>query len=172
MMFKKIYKKFIIIILLYIKFSPFLVLIRFRGYLYSKLFLNCAGIPNICDNVTITLPENIEIGSKLSIHENSTISAHGGISIGSNVSIGSNCIISSSNHNFKNSNIPFKQQGINLQKVTIGNNVWIGASVTILAGVKIGNNCIIGAGSVVIKNIDSNSIAIGSPAKKIKDLYE
>ena len=81
-------------------------------------------------------------------------------------------IISSSNHNFKNSNIPFKQQGINLQKVTIGNNVWIGARVTILAGVKIGNNCIIGAGSVVIKNIDSNSIAIGSPAKKIKDLYE
>ena len=172
MIFRKIYKKLIIIVLLHIKFSPYLFLIRFRGYLYSKLFLNCEGIPNICDNVTLTLPENIEIGSKLSIHENSTIAAHGGISIGSNVSIGSNCIISSSNHNFQNPSIPIKNQGISLQKVSIGNNVWIGARVTILAGVKIGDNCIIGASSVVTRNIDNNSIAVGSPAKKIKSLYE
>ena len=172
MLLKKIYKKIIIIILLFIKFSPFLFLIKIRGYLYTKLFLNFGSTPNICDNVTITSPENIEIGSKLSIHENSTIAARGGISIGSDVSIGSNCIISSSNHNFKSPSIPIKNQGISLQKVSIGNNVWIGARVTILAGVKIGDNCIIGAGSVVTRNINNNSIAVGSPAKKIKSLYE
>ena len=51
--------------------------------------------------------------------------------------------------------------------VDIGNNVFIGASSTILPGVVIGDNVIIGANSVVSKDIPSNSVAIGSPAKVI-----
>ena len=47
--------------------------------------------------------------------------------------------------------------------VTIGDNVWIGGSVTILPGVTIGDNVTIGAGSVVTKDIPSNSIAVGNP---------
>ncbi len=54
--------------------------------------------------------------------------------------------------------------------VTIGNNVWIGGSVTILAGVTIGDNCTIGAGSVVTRNIPDNSIAVGNPARVIKTI--
>lgn len=52
--------------------------------------------------------------------------------------------------------------------VTIGDNVWIGDKVTILPGVSIGENCIIGANTVVSKNVPSNSIAVGNPAKIIK----
>lgn len=54
--------------------------------------------------------------------------------------------------------------------VTIGNNVWIGGSVTILAGVTIGNNCTIGAGAVVTHNIPDNAIAVGNPARVIKTI--
>lgn len=54
--------------------------------------------------------------------------------------------------------------------VTIGNNCWIGGSVTILPGVTIGDNCTIGAGSVVTKDIPSGSIAVGNPARVIKTL--
>ena len=54
--------------------------------------------------------------------------------------------------------------------VTIGNDVWIGANVTILPGVTIGNNVIIAAGAVVTKNIPDNVIAGGVPAKVIKEL--
>lgn len=54
--------------------------------------------------------------------------------------------------------------------VNIGNNVWIGGSVTILAGVTIGDNTTIGAGSVVTKDIPANSIAVGNPARVIKTL--
>lgn len=54
--------------------------------------------------------------------------------------------------------------------VTIGNNCWIGGSVTILPGVTIGDNVTIGAGSVVVKDIPSNSIAVGNPAKVIKSV--
>lgn len=51
--------------------------------------------------------------------------------------------------------------------VNIGNNVFIGASSTILPGVSIGNNVVIGANSVVSRDIPDNSVAIGNPAKVI-----
>lgn len=51
--------------------------------------------------------------------------------------------------------------------VNIGNNVFIGASSTVLPGVNIGNNVIIGAGSVISKDIPDNSVAVGCPAKVI-----
>ena len=54
--------------------------------------------------------------------------------------------------------------------VTIGNNVWIGGGVTILPGVTIGDNVTIGAGSVVVKDIESNSVAVGNPARVIKKI--
>ena len=50
------------------------------------------------------------------------------------------------------------------------NNVWIGGSVTILAGVTIGDNVTIGAGSVVTRDIPSNVVAVGNPCRVIKKL--
>ena len=52
--------------------------------------------------------------------------------------------------------------------VTIGDNVWIGGSVTILAGVTIGDNVTIGAGSVVTRDIPSGVVAVGNPCRPIK----
>lgn len=54
--------------------------------------------------------------------------------------------------------------------VIIEDNVWIGKNAMILKGVRIGENSIIGAGSVVVKNIPSNSIVGGNPAKLIRNL--
>jgi maltose O-acetyltransferase len=56
------------------------------------------------------------------------------------------------------------------EPVTIGNNVWIGGSVTILPGVTIGDNVTIGAGSVVVKDIPSNVVAVGNPCRVIKSI--
>ena len=56
------------------------------------------------------------------------------------------------------------------EPVTIGNNVWIGGSATIVTGVTIGDNCIIGAGSVVTRDVESNTVVAGNPAKVIKRL--
>lgn len=52
--------------------------------------------------------------------------------------------------------------------VTVGNNVWIGGSVTILPGIRIGDNSTIGAGSVVTQDVPANAIVGGNPAKLIK----
>lgn len=54
--------------------------------------------------------------------------------------------------------------------VTVGNNVWIGGSVTILAGVTIGDNCTIGAGAVVTHDFPDNVVIAGNPAKVIKQI--
>lgn len=61
-----------------------------------------------------------------------------------------------------------KYQGRNDLIPVIGDNVSLGANVTIIGKVKIGNNVVIGAGSVVVKDIPSNCIVIGNPAKVIK----
>ena len=54
--------------------------------------------------------------------------------------------------------------------ITIGNNVWIGAGVIVLAGVSIGDNAVVGAGSVVTKDIAANTVVAGNPAVIIKDI--
>lgn len=56
--------------------------------------------------------------------------------------------------------------------VKIGNNVWIGGSVTICPGVTIGDNSVIGAGAVVTKSIPANSLAYGNPAKVVRQFDE
>lgn len=61
-------------------------------------------------------------------------------------------------------------KGSNDNRPTIGDNVYLGATVTIIGNVKIGNNVIIGAGSVVVKDIPDNSIAVGNPAKVIRKI--
>lgn len=57
-------------------------------------------------------------------------------------------------------------------RVTLGNNIYIGANVTILKGVSIGDNCVIGAGSVVSRSIPSNSVAVGNPCKVVTSIDE
>lgn len=56
--------------------------------------------------------------------------------------------------------------------VTVEDNCWIGAGVTICPGVTIGENSVIGAGSVVIHDIPANSIAVGNPCRVIREINE
>ena len=58
----------------------------------------------------------------------------------------------------------------NVDADKIGKNVWIGSDCTILPGVTIGDGAIIGAGSVVTKSIPANTIAVGNPARVIKEI--
>lgn len=58
------------------------------------------------------------------------------------------------------------------KNITIGNNVWIGGSVTIVPGVHIGNNVVIGAGSVVTSDIPDMMVAAGNPCKIIRNITD
>ena len=69
------------------------------------------------------------------------------------------------------STLPFRKEVPDLElagEIVVGDNVFIGMSAIILAGVTIGSNCVVGAGSVVAKDVPDNSIYAGVPAKFIK----
>ena len=66
-----------------------------------------------------------------------------------------------------------REYGLQFNKqVHIGKNVWIGANATILPGVNIGDNSVIGAGAVVTKDIPSNVVAVGNPARVLRNITE
>lgn len=56
--------------------------------------------------------------------------------------------------------------------ITIGNNVWLGGGVIVCPGVSIGDDAVVGAGAVVVKDIPAGAVAVGNPAKVIRNLYE
>ena len=111
---------------------------------------------------------NIEIGDNFYSNHNLIILDAGKVKIGDNVFIAPNCGIYTAYHPI---DIVQRNKGLEYaSNVRIGNNVWIGGNVTILPGVTIGDNCTIGAGSVVTKDIPSNSIAYGNPRKVARSL--
>lgn len=110
--------------------------------------------------------KNIKIGKNVFINACCRFQDQGGIEIGDGSLIGHNTTIATLNHDFN----PDKRANLHPSPVKIGKNVWIGSDSTILPGVEIGDGAVIGAGSVVTKNIPANSIAVGSPARVIKQI--
>jgi acetyltransferase-like isoleucine patch superfamily enzyme len=86
-----------------------------------------------------------------------------GITIENNVQIGPNVT-------FTNDKYPRAKQAFDLQRTIIKTGASIGAASTILGGVTIGENAMVGAGSLVTKDIPSNELWYGSPAKFIKKI--
>lgn len=92
----------------------------------------------------------------------------GPIDIGSSVNLAQNIVISGLNHNYSDIDKTIASQGVNTKRITINDDVWIGANTVVVAGVTIGKRVIIGAGSVVTNNIPSYSIAVGNPCRVVK----
>lgn len=100
------------------------------------------------------------------INSNCYWDARGGIQIGDNVIFGPFSKILTANHLYESNFIPYGF-GFEYRPVIIEDNVWIGANVLILPGVKIMQGAIVGAGSVVTKDVQPLEIVGGNPAKKI-----
>ena len=115
-----------------------------------------------------------EIGDKISIGNNVGIGEFAYWGGAGSLEIGDECIIGQylschpENHNYQDTTISIRHQGVTRKGIKIGRNCWIGSKVTILDGVEIGNGSIIAAGSVVTKSFPENSIIGGVPAKLLK----
>lgn len=111
----------------------------------------------------------IDVGEHVLIGRNSILHGHGGIDIGSWSMMGPGVMILSSEHGHYLSvdRVPFQLQSEAVAPVHIGENVWIGAGVTILPGVTIERDSVIGAGAVVVKSLQSGFVYAGVPAVKV-----
>lgn len=95
------------------------------------------------------------------MNENSSIVCESTIDIGKGVAIAPGVLIRDCDSHTVEGNKSVKP-------IHIGEHVWIGSNTIVLKGVNIGDNCVIGAGSVVTKDIPSNCLAVGNPARVIK----
>eukprot|EP01057_Protomagalhaensia_wolfi_P001861 Protomagalhaensia_wolfi_Nauph_80__1860@NODE_2162_length_1190_cov_7265_008688_g1692_i0_p1_GENE_NODE_2162_length_1190_cov_7265_008688_g1692_i0NODE_2162_length_1190_cov_7265_008688_g1692_i0_p1_ORF_typecomplete_len230_score29_78Hexapep/PF00132_24/0_013Hexapep/PF00132_24/7_3e06Hexapep/PF00132_24/2_3e10Hexapep_2/PF14602_6/3_5e07Hexapep_2/PF14602_6/1_8e09_NODE_2162_length_1190_cov_7265_008688_g1692_i04061095 len=120
--------------------------------------------------VQVDLGRNVHIGQHAYINYNCVFLDGATITIGDFSLIGPNCTLATPTHPIDPEVRRTGDQ--NYHSITIGNDVWVGASVTILGNVTIGHNSIIGAGSVVTKSIPANCIAFGSPCKVVKRLVK
>ncbi len=127
-------------------------------------------------NVMITPPfwcdygYNITVGDYFYSNHNLIITDGAKVTFGDHVFIAPNCCFTTAEHAIDPQQ---RKAGIEIAKpITVGNNVWIGAGSTILAGAVIGDNTVIGAGSVVTKSIPSNVVAVGVPCKVIREITE
>jgi len=92
----------------------------------------------------------------------------GPVTIGNNVILAQNIVMSGLNHNYTNIDIPIYLQGETVAVITIEDDCWIGANAVITAGITIGKHSVIAGGAVVTKNIPPYSVAVGNPARVIK----
>ncbi|VXB02754.1 Acetyltransferase [Flavobacterium sp. 9R] len=106
------------------------------------------------------------IGDRTKIGLSNTII--GPVTVGNDVRLAQNITLSGLNHNYEDVNRPIHIQGVSTAPITIGDGTWIGANVVVLAGVTIGKNCVVAAGSVVTKDIPNYAVAVGNPARILK----
>lgn len=113
---------------------------------------------------------NISVGDYFYSNHNMIITDGAKVTFGDNVFIAPNVCFTTAEHA---TDPEQRKAGIEIAKpINVGNNVWIGAGSTILAGVTIGDNSIIGAGSVVTKDIPSGVVAVGVPCKVKRNITE
>ena len=118
---------------------------------------------HIYASVKIWAPWNLEMGANSSLGPNVDCYNQGRISIGANTVISQKTYLCASTHDYTKKDFP-----LILKPIKIGNGVWIAADAFVGPGVTIGSDVVIAARSVVIKNVEENSILGGNPATFIK----
>lgn len=123
----------------------------------------------LCCNQAFDFKPKLVIGSRVNIGKYTCIGCSNSIIIGNDVRIAPFCHITDRSHNYENINISVILQGDSSKgPVVVGDQTWLGFGVQIMPGVHIGRHCVIGAGSIVTHSIPDYSIAIGNPARVVK----
>ncbi|MDN6137732.1 sugar O-acetyltransferase [Corynebacterium sp.] len=119
--------------------------------------------------INIEFGTNLRCGNRVFINFNATILAQAPITLGDDVMIGPNCSLITVGHPVADHQM--RRGGWEQAKpISIGENTWLGANVTVLPGVSIGKQCVVGAGTLVTRDIPDNSLVLGSPGTVVRTL--
>jgi len=135
----------------------------------GRSFIRCGNDVEISRNTILSCKGqgSINLGNFVSIGRNVLLSAFNELVIEDKCSIGPYCAVLASGHGWEDPETPILLQDRKVGKIVIGENVWLGAHVTVMDGVTIGRNSVVGAGSVVTQDIPPYRIAGGMPARVI-----
>jgi len=110
----------------------------------------------------------VEIGDKTVMGQDCTISAYQRVRIGEQCVIADRTMFIDFDHGVVEVERPIRSQGIYMEDVIVGSNVWIGYGACVLRGVKVGDNSVIGTNSVVTKDVPANAVVGGVPARVLR----
>lgn len=168
--------------------SPVVAVLDPRSYLHLFRMINYYGYSHvrprgrlrigegsrIAPNVSLRNGERIRIGRECHIGERCFLWAGdltGEIHIGDHVSTAPGVFITASDYRFV-AGVVFRNQPKRERDVVVGNGVWLGAGVVVTAGVTIGDGCVVGAGAIVTKDLPAGCIAVGVPARVVRERPE
>ncbi len=118
------------------------------------------------------VPSNLTIGGRCVFGYNNHITAVRSVSIGDSVLTANNVYISDNVHGYEDVGTPIINQPLVFKKaVKIGSGTWLGENVCVI-GASVGQNCVVGANSVVTRDIPDFCVAVGAPAKVIKQFNQ
>jgi acetyltransferase-like isoleucine patch superfamily enzyme len=153
--------------------------VRIKGYVWLRKVsiprqwydITLEGSASLDDGVTLVCSgppraDKILVRSGTYINRRTILDAHEKVEIGRDCLIGPDCFITDTNHGTAAGKAPAKQSCSALPTV-IEDEVWIGAHVVVLAGVRIGKGAVVGAGAVVTKSVSPYQIVAGVPARVI-----
>ena len=157
--------------------------VRLRGYVWMRRI----SIPRQWSDITIEKDVSLDDGvvllcsgrpqeNKIAIGQGTyfnrftMLDAHAQITIGRNCMIGPHCYITDANHG-RAPGVLVKKQEMESQPVVIEDDVWLGAGVVVLPGVRLGRGCVIGAGAVVTHDVPAGTVFAGVPAVRIGNRF-
>lgn len=146
---------------------------RVGGGISRWLRYQCARRMFASCGTNVNLENGVSCGRRIFIGNNSDLGircqVYGELHVGDHSFMGPDVVIYTQNHRFDDPDVPMMLQGSSVERpVWIGNDVWIGARVILLPGVRIGSHAIVGAGAVVTKDVEDWAIVGGNPARLIR----
>jgi acetyltransferase-like isoleucine patch superfamily enzyme len=111
----------------------------------------------------------IRIGDKCVFGKDNTVNGYLDIEFGAATIVADWVYVCDFDHVFADVTVPIKDQGIVKSPVRVGPDVWLGTKVTVLRGITIGQGCVVAANAVVNKDLPPYSVAVGVPARVVRD---
>lgn len=140
-----------------------------RLALGAEVFID-AGVVLHCGGMDWSPADGgIEIGAHSYIGPNCTLFGAAGIEIGESALISPGVVITSHQHTYAHRDVEMRSQPLRFGRVVIERDVWIGANATILPGVRVGEGAVVGAGAVVTRDVPPRTVALGVPARVVRE---
>lgn len=136
--------------------------------LLNEIFGSVKGAPVVTAPFYCDYGSNISLGKNFYCNHNCCILDGAKVTVGDNVFLAPNCVLTTAGHALDRE---LRGRGLEFAKpITIEDDVWLGANVTVLPGVTVGAGSVIGAGSVVTKDVPPGVIAVGNPCRVLREI--